>query len=150
MSGTHLPIYLDNCARALLQEARSEFHGLGLACNSQIQLSERNVVLATWAGTVKTSTLAIALRAYGYRVTVYDGFLDVTNIARMPDFIEDLETIGASHGFDENALLDTQLSLMTEKYHPYLSRDLLLQDALSSRLDSNALPGVIEQLWQSA
>ena len=150
LSGTHLPNYIDNCARALLQEARSEFHGLGLASNSQIQLSERNVVLATWAGTVKTSTLAIALRAYGYRVTVYDGFLDVTNIARMPDFIEDLETIGASHGFDENALLDTQLSLMTEKYHPYLSRDLLLQDALSSRLDSNALPGVIEQLWQSA
>ncbi len=147
LSGTHLPNYLDNCARTLLQESRSEFHGLGLASNSQIQLSESNVVLATWAGTVKTSTLAIALRSYGYRATVYDGFLDVTNIARMPDFIEDLETIGVSHGLDENALLDTQLSLVTEKYHPYLNRDLLLQDALSSRFDSNALPGVIGQLW---
>lgn len=141
-----IPEYLDDCARTLLQEARAEFHNLGLNSGSQVQVSDRNALLATWAGTVKTSTLAVALRTLGYRATVYDGLLDVTNITFMQNFLEDLNQLGSPRGMDENALLNVRMNLNTEKFHPFLSDDLLLEDALSSRFELDSLPEVVRQL----
>ncbi len=149
-AANNTPRYLDSCARTLLQEARAEFRDLALDSISQIQLGSKNVLLATWAGTVKTATLAIALRAYGYRATVYDGFLDITNIRCPQQFYEDLDQLGLPQGLDEDTLLSSNLNLVTEKFHPYLNSDLLLKDALSSRFDSDALPELVRQLHNIA
>ena len=37
-------------------------------------------------------------------------------------------------------LLSGEENFMTEKFHPYLSIELLLEDATSSRIDLGALP----------
>ena len=150
LAAEHIPEYLDSCARTLLLEARAEFRRLGLDSTGQVQLGATNFLLATWAGTVKNATLAVALRNYGYRATVYDGLLDVTNVARRRDFLENLDELGLPQGFDENALLTSNLNLVAEKFHPYLSRDLLLKDALSCRFDADALPELVRRLNQSA
>lgn len=146
LAAESIPEYLDGHARNLLQKARAEFHKLGLCSSRQIEVGKRNLLLATWTGTVKTSTLAIALRTHGYRATVYDGLLDITNIGNMQKFLEDLDQLGLPQGFDESILSGAELNLVTEKFHPYLSPDLLLKDALSGRLDAEALPELIREL----
>ena len=35
---------------------------------------------------------------------------------------------------------------MTEKFHPYLSPDLLLEDATSRRIDFGALPELVSRI----
>jgi len=142
----YTPKYLDDGARSLLEEARLEFRNLGLDSTNLIHLSNTNAVLGTWAGTVKNSTLAMALDQYGYRSSVYDGLLDVTETDSPRVFRNNLARLAEPSGFNEEALLNSSLNLMTEKFHPYLSRQLLLKDALSSRFDSESLPEIVTKI----
>ena len=146
LSDDYTPKYLDSCARSLLDEARLEYRNLGLDSTSMVKLGRGNVLLATWAGTVKTSTLAIALRTYGCRATVYDGLLDVTETGATHWFREKLSRMTMPQGFDEKSLANSDLNLVTEKFHPFLSRELLLRDALSGRIDFDVLPEVVAQI----
>ena len=138
--GTNIPEYLESGAKELLKDARSEFLRLGLAERSIYKISKRNRLVATWAGTKKTSTLALALQAMGYTTETYDGFLDI-NWGKDVRCVEDaLEKIAESMQAPSNLLQAGEGNLATEKFHPYLSPDLLLKDAISSRIDSKALP----------
>ena len=58
LSSESIPRYLDNGAKQLLKDARSEFRRLELDRRSICSTGERESVLATWAGSIKTSTLA--------------------------------------------------------------------------------------------
>ena len=51
-----------------------------------------------------------------------------------------LEKISNSALISIGKLLSGEENFMTEKFHPYLSLDLLLEDAPSSRIDLGALP----------
>ena len=140
LSGLELPAYLDKGAVRLLQDARAEFRLLGLERHSICEINERNQLVATWKGTIKTSTLALCLQASGYKVTTYDGFLDINYVDGVQPVESALKEIANSALPSANELLSSKANYITEKFHPYLSPDILLEDAISSRIDLGALP----------
>ena len=140
LSSTALPAYLDKHATRLLEDARSQFRRLGFIRQSIHKTGKQNYLIATWAGTVKTSTLALALRSMGCTVTIYPGFLDANCGEGVQPVETALKEIARSMPLSANEVLSGGGNFMTEKFHRYLSPDLLLEDAASSRLDLDALP----------
>ena len=140
LSNTDLPAYLDEGAVRLLDEARSEFQQLSFDRRSTYKVSGQSNLTATWAGTIKTWTLALVLRAMGYTVATYDGFLDINWEKGVQPLEAALGEIASSEPITSESLLSGAANFMTEKFHPYLSTDLLLEDAISSRIDLSALP----------
>ena len=144
--GTGRPIYLNATAASLLEAARAEFQRLGFKRRSICGIGQRHSLIATGVGTVKTSTLALALRSRSYDVMTYDGFLDV----RWPESIRPvtraLETIAHAGPVSAVEVVSSDSNLSTEKFHRYLSRELLLEDVASSRLDVAALPRLARQV----
>ncbi len=138
LEGEAVPLYLDSTAATLLQEARLQYSQFGFSSSRWLHAGASNSLIATRSGTVRTFTLALALRAVGLRVDTYDGFIDIHGDS----------TPGLRAALRELAedkvpkLLSKEMNLIFEKFHPYLSRPLLEQDALSSRIDIKALPGL--------
>ena len=139
-SGGNLPVYLDEDAKRLLGNARFEFRQMNFDRWSIYKIDEQSRLLATWAGTVKTSTLALALRTMGYTVASHDGFLDITYKKSVQPVEAALKEIAFSAPNSAHRLLSGKENLMTEKFHRYLNPDLLLEEAASSRIDLDALP----------
>ncbi len=148
LSRSDIPAYLNECAARLLGNARFEFRRLGLDRQSICEIGERSRLIATWTGTAKTSTLALALRNMGYKIVAGDGFLDINYERGIQPVENALEKIASSSPVSADSLLSGEENFITEKHHPYLSPELLLEDAVSSRIDLNSLPelarGVIE------
>ena len=140
LSDTAIPIYLDDGAKHILQDARSEYARLDFDQQPIRKTGKRRYVVATWAGTIKTSSLALALGGMGYQVSVYDGFLDVKCKKDVQPVDAALTEIAASDTFPADKLLSGEENLTTEKFHRFLSTELLLEDALSSRIDLKAVP----------
>ena len=149
LSGAGHPAYLDETAVRLLDDARSEFRRLGFSRRSICKIGERSCLIATRVGTVKTSTLALALRAMGYTVETHDGFLDVNYHEGVQPVEVALEKIALLARVTADTVLSGKENFMTEKYHPYLSPDLLFEDATSSRIDLDALPGLARRVIES-
>ena len=146
LSSDDYPVYLDQGAIRLLREARAEFRRLGLSGRSMCEVGEGSYVLATWAGTVKTSSLALALRTMGYTATIHDGFLEVRCDRRTETPVVALERIAGSANVSSASVLSGAENLRTEKFHRYLSSELLVEDAISSRIDLDALPALASRL----
>ena len=89
---------------------------------------------------MKTTTLALALRGFGFSVEQYDGFLQVEAGEETPPLTEALNRIGEGEDVD---LFAGAENLLTEKFHPYLTRELLELDAISSRLEPKRLAAVV-------
>ena len=146
LSNTYLPAYIDECAAHLLEDARSEFRRLDMARKPIHRISERSYLMVTSAGTVKTSTLALVLRDMGYVVEVHDGFLSV-KLEKIIQPLEDtLKTIASAAPNSLDFTLPEGSNLITEKFYSYLSPELLLEDAVSSRLDFDALPKLAQRI----
>lgn len=128
----HVPIYLDSRARDLLVEARAGFAALGLDERRLIAIGETTDLVATRAGTATTRALALMLRAFGFMVTPFDGFLEVARNRIETTTLDALRTIADG---EEPDMFDSGPTLLFEKFHPYLTPDLLRRDALSSKLD---------------
>ena len=77
LSESQIPVYLDSVAARLLEGARSEFLRLKLDSHSICSLGDKSSLVATWTGTIKTTTLALRLRNMGYTASVHHGFLEV-------------------------------------------------------------------------
>ena len=146
LSGERIPTYLDNGAKRILNDARSEFRRLGLDQQSICKTAKRGRVIATWAGSIKTSTLALRLRAMGYSVAPHDGFLDVNYEEGVPHAEEALREIATSAEISAESLLPSSANLVSEKFHPYLNRELLLLEAASGRLELGALSGMARRI----
>ena len=140
LSGADLPAYIDDSAARLLGDARSEFRRLDVVRRPIFKIGKRSCLIATWSGTVKTSTLALALRAMGYAAETHDGFLDLSHEEDVQPVEAALEDIVRAAPVSADSVLSGKESFMTEKFHPYLSLDLLLEDATSNRIDLGALP----------
>ena len=138
-----LPSYLDTTAAQMLEEARLSYRRMGFSGHHIASRGEGAAILATRAGTMKTATLALALRAFGYTVERHDGFLEVKAEDEATPLSEALGTIG--DGAKVDLFLDGT-NLLFEKFHPYLTPELLAQDALSARLDVEALPTLCAKL----
>ena len=152
LCGHHVPAYLDDMASQLMEEARSEYRRLGLERRSVCSLGPRHTLIATGTGTVRTETLALALRAKGYEVDTEcgPGFIEVRTHTRVPPVVSVLESIARLESVSSEDVVPDQATLRFEKYHRYLCRDLLLLDAASSRLELRALPGLARRLIATA
>lgn len=146
LSGTDVPTFLDHIAARLLEDARSQFRRLGFAQRSIYETGKRNYLIATWTGTVKTSTFALALRSMGYMAETYSGFLDISYGEEVQPVEVALEEIARSAPVKADKMLSGGGNFMTEKFHRYLSPDLLLEDVASSRIDLGALPALARRV----
>ena len=146
LSGADLPAYLDKCAVRLLEDARSECRRLDVVRRPLCEIGKRSFLIATWTGTVKTSTLALALRAKGYTAEIFDGFLNVNYEEGVQPIEAVLEELVRSAPISAECILSGKENLVTEKFHPYLSLGLLREDATSSRIALDALPQLAHEL----
>ena len=126
LSGKGMPAYLDKTAAELLEDARSEFHRMGLDHRSICESGENVRLVTTWAGTIKTSTLSLKLRSMGFKAVDHEGFLDVEEPSSGQTLVAALEAM-AEQTLDDVAgeSLSGLENMMSEKFHRYLSPDLL-------------------------
>jgi len=108
-----------------------------------IPLGESSFSLATRVGTVKTTTLALALRSTGFEVDIYDGFLTVSSKDETRDIKATLSRVATG---ETVSLFGEQTNLIFEKFHTYLTRDLLEMDALGCKVDASCLPGLCQRI----
>ena len=142
LEGRAVPRYLDAAARDALAVAREDYDHLRLRGRSMVGIEEKKTLLAPWAGTVRTSTLTLALRGRGLQADPDGAVLE------MPCGIEDLRTDHLP-GLREGGLdlsPETGATLSFDKFHEYLSPTLLIRDALSSRLDRQSLGPMVKAL----
>ena len=142
-----LPVYLDKNAVDLLSEARDSYKSLSLHTRRIVCVGDDEFILATRLGTVKTTTLALALRSKGFVVHTHDGFLEVLDVPEGLTLHSTLEGLASSQEFD---LFSHSPLLVFEKFHPYLTGELLEVDALSQRLDVGSLKSLCGDLLQNA
>ncbi len=151
LEGDEIPRYLDREAADLLSEGRRSYRRLGLASSRIVGLGGGHYLIATWSGTIRTTSFALILRSHGFIVDVHDGFLDVgpeheTEID-LPDILKKLATDPAPSG---KHLVSNVVIPQSEKYHQYLSDDLLVEDALSGRLLPDAVPEMAADILEES
>ncbi len=132
---------MDAHSLEMLEEARLNYSRMGFTDASLVNLGEETTIIATRVGTMKTTTLALALRSFGFAVEQYDGFLQVGEGDETPSLTEVLKRIGEGEVVD---LFAGAGNLLTEKFHPYLTRELLELDAVSSRLEPQSIVKIVE------
>jgi ATP-dependent Lhr-like helicase len=136
-----VPAFLDPNARALLQEGRQAYARYQLSQMPLIDYSGK-VALFCWAGDRVLDTLLVQLRDRDLPVE-RDGIAitvdDVSSDALMPH----LRALAAQGPADAEELAGTVANKLIEKYHVFLSEELLSVDYASSRLDP-------EGAWQAA
>ena len=147
LTSKRVPEYLDQTATRLLSNARSEFRVYRYDQSSIHRVGDRNSLIATWVGSIKSRTLDLVLSSKGFRVTRWEGgFLDVSwDHGKLP-LMDALNEIGHSGSLSPGSLISEDSNLSFEKFHKYLSRDLLIEDAASSKLDFESLPGLARKL----
>ena len=141
-----VPAYLDPTAMRLLEGARSEFLRLHLDTRSICSVGDKSALVATWAGTVKTTTLALWLRNMGYTASVHHGFLEVENKSVDTPLESALRDIAESPPDVSRISLPGLEQCMSEKFHRYLSTDLLYEDAITSVVDLAAMPQLAKSI----
>jgi len=143
LEGDINPPYMEAVSLALLDEARAHYEQIGFRSKNVYSFGERTSIIATRVGTVKTSTLALALRSKGFLVEQHDGFLLVEDGDETPDLRAVLGRISAG---DARDIFGGAGNLVSEKFHPYLHHELLVLDACSSKVDLSCLGRLSERL----
>lgn len=146
LAGDTQPIYMDKVSLGLLDEARRNYAQMGFSSTRIAVFGERSFVLATHCGTVKTTTLALALRSFGFTIEQHDGFLAIEAGKESPPLTHVLTDIADGKPLD---LFAHTPNLLFEKFHPYLAKNLLQEDALSARLAAEALPALCHWLLEN-
>lgn len=136
LEGKNIPAYLDATASDLLVEARSNFAISGLTKRPIITHESDSHVIATRCGTIKTQTLELALISQGFRAESHDGILIIENNTNSDTLNDTLTKLARGASTD---IFKHKPNLNFEKYHQYLTADLLKKDALSCRIDTAAL-----------
>ena len=144
LAGEAMPRYLDREAVELLCEGRDTYRRMELACRHVVSLGDNHHLVATWDGTIRTTTFALALQSHGFVVDVHDGFLDVED--RHQDHAG-LQRILKRLAVEPAPDLASNLAaLESEKFHHYLSRDLLILDAVTSKVSPEAVPEMAQRI----
>ena len=146
LAGAHVPIYLDQNSVRILDDARHQYRRLRLDTGQICEIGERSRLIATWAGTMKTSTLALALRTKGYRTTAFDGFIDVDHEENVEPVETALRQIAGSMSVDAESVLSGGQNLIVEKYDRFLGEHLLREETIHSRLDLASLPTLAREI----
>ena len=147
----HVPRYLDGEAAELLREGRDAYRRLGLACSRIVELADSRHLVATWDGTIRTTTFALALRCHGFAVAIHDGFLDVEDRRPEHDRLTSvLRTLAVEPAPDVTDLASGMSALESEKFHRYLSRELLILDAVTSKISPGSVPDMARRSLTNA
>ena len=151
LEGGHLPRYLDPEAAELLREGRDTYRRLDLVRRRIVDLGNDHHLVATWEGTIRTTTIALALRLHGFMVAIHDGFLDVAALQDgEASLLRTLERLAGQSPPSGEELASGIASLESEKFHHYLSRYLLIVDAVASRVTPDAVPEMAEKILKGA
>jgi len=137
------PVYMDRAALDLLDEARGNYAQLPFVMGGIAQTADDSFLIATRLGTVKTETLALALRSHGFRVHAHDGFIEIASSDTQTSPVDTLRVIAQGERVD---LFSSDPNLVSEKFHTYLTADLLRQDAASGKLEAEALPRICTKI----
>ena len=142
-----LPPYLDDVAVKVLTSARAAYRRSKLDDVPILQYKDNHYLLAPWAGTVGISSLAIVLSCLGHSVGKYDGILDVSSPSSHSEcLLPQLKDIAAGKVDLRDLIKGRAHALNYEKYHHFLNDDLLVADAMSSRLDLSKVPEIAQYL----
>ena len=142
-----VPPYLDDAAVEVLSSARAAYRRSGLDDLPIQTIGEDRYLIAPWTGTVGGASLAIVLACLDYRISTFDGILEISSKgSRSKNPISALEDIAADKIVLPDLIRDRASALIFEKFHRYLGDDLLLSDALSRRLDLSEVPGIVKNL----
>lgn len=139
-----VPPYLDSAARDLLAEGRQAFHRYGLDTTSVLSIDRVNTLLFPWRGTAATESLALALVSKGLRASPRHVVIEASAVA--PEVVEALKEISRNPASEATELAEYLQNLRREKFHPYLSRSLLVLDAAAGRVAAEDVPALAQQL----
>ena len=143
----YLPSFLDDTAVEVLSSARASYRRSRLDDVPIKRFGDDRHLLAPWTGTVGSASLAIVLACLDYRVSTFDGILEVSSTgSRSKNLISELEDIAADTIDLPDLIRNRSGALIFEKFHHYLGDELLLSDALSRRLDFRAVPEIAQDL----
>lgn len=137
---TDVPAFLDMTARELLQEARSAYAQYQLARMPVVEYGG-NVALFCWAGDRALDTLLVQLRDRDLPAE-RDGIALIVNDASVDTLMLHLRDLVAEGPADAVELSRMVANKLSEKYHVFLSEELLSLDYASARLDP-------EGAWQA-
>ena len=151
LEGAGVPRYLDAVAAELLREGRDAYRRMDLSRRRVVDLGYNHYLVATWEGSIRTATLALALRLQGCNVMVHDGFLEVSGMQDgAADLLGALEALACDDPPSGRELAAGMGSVHVEKFHRYLSRDLLIADAAAGRIDAEAVPVMAREILEGA
>ncbi|MDO9525857.1 MAG: DEAD/DEAH box helicase [Gemmobacter sp.] len=139
LEGDRQPVWLNKTALSLLREARQQFTCMPLHNGNLFSDGPNSHVIATRYGTVRTTTLALTFQAAGYLVQQHDGILELSGPA---DLIAPGSLLSGLAKGKEPVFRLEEATLTIEKYHPWLTPELRNADAMTSRLDPDALQEV--------
>lgn len=139
-----VPPYLDAAARELLREGRDAYQRLHINKRALLATSDKETMLFPWRGTIATQSLALALAREGLAATPRQIAVEVS--APLEEVESALRVLAASLPPNPVELASFSRNLMREKFHPYLTQEVLEQDAASSRINDDAVPDMARQL----
>ena len=128
-----VPTFLDTTARDLLLEGREHFARFGLGRRSLIEHGG-DTLLFCWMGDRVMDTLLVILRQRGLKVQRDGLALTIESRSRV-EVAEHLRSIISTPPVDARALAVTVANKRTEKYHAFLTEELLSADYASQRLN---------------
>ena len=139
-----MPIFLDAIAADLLEEARSNFSGYGLA-ETNILSNGSDTLLFPWQGSLVMNTLFVLLLANGWEVQQDSIALTVTEVSAR-ELVRHLRKLSQAEPPDPIALAATVRNKVNEKHDQFLTEELLCQNYAASYLDVPKTWSVIQQI----
>lgn len=131
---TVVPPYLDAQASEFLSQGREQFFRLGLH-EQNIIASDGSSFFCFWRGDRVVNTVSVLLESMGLTIQNHGIAIEVQGIspANLRDKVKRLVESGPA---DPIALARMVPNKSTEKFHPFLTEDLLCADYAASNLDT--------------
>ncbi len=137
-----VPRYLDAVAGEALAEARVEYDRLRFRGGGMVDIADKQTLLNVWSGTAQTQMLTLGLLSLQIEVELDGAIIEV------PCGIDELRTRHLPNLRDNGFTVSPTLTekLIFDKFHNYLTPELLIKDAFSARIDQSSLRATIDQL----
>lgn len=136
--------FLDEAAMALLSEARSNFHRLGLDAQPVLE-SGGGIKIFLWKGDMVLDTVALALKHRGFQAE-NDGLFIAVRTAQTDSVFDALYDLSAGAFPSGDELADSLLNKVQEKWDWLLPDDLLNSNFASHNLDVDGAVACLQSL----
>ncbi|MFD2235287.1 DEAD/DEAH box helicase [Phaeospirillum tilakii] len=138
-ASSDVPPFLDANGRALLAEGRAAWRDWALDRVRMIPHGN-STLLFPWVGTIKRDSLALALRARGFKAAAWDVVIEVTaSPESIRSALQDLARMSPPNPIALARAVETK---QVEKYDCYLDEPLLCMAWAANRIDADAVPQI--------